>query len=113
MKTVLALLALAIALPVAVPAVAAPARERHVTLTVTKKGFEPATVRLKAGEPVRLSVTRKVERTCATEIVIKSLGIEKPLPLGKTVDVRFTPKAAGALRYACGMDMIAGSLIVE
>jgi len=108
----LALAAAFAVLPVAV-ATAAPAREQRVNITVTKKGFEPASVRLKAGRPVLLSVTRKVERTCATEIVIKSLGINKPLPLGKTVEVRFTPKSAGSLRYACAMDMIAGSLVVE
>jgi len=97
------------------PAGAAPAanREQRIAVTVTKKGFEPAAVRLKAGQPVRLVVTRKVERTCATEIVIKSHGINQPLPLNKPVEVRFTPRKAGAIRYACAMDMIAGSLIVE
>jgi plastocyanin domain-containing protein len=97
------------------PAGAAPAatREQRVAITVTKKGFEPAAVRLKAGQPVRLVVTRKVERTCATEIVIKSHGINQPLPMNKPVEVRFTPRKTGAIRYACAMDMIAGSLIIE
>ncbi len=114
MKTVLAILALAATFTASTtPTTAAPAKERRVTLTVTKKGFEPAAVRLKAGQPVKLVVTRRVERTCATEIVIKDLGINKPLPLNKTVEVAFTPKRSGTLRYACAMDMIAGSLIVE
>ena len=58
------------------------------TITVTKKGFEPASVRLKAGQPVTLAVTRRVERTCATEIVVKGLGINKPLPLNKDFKLR-------------------------
>lgn len=91
----------------------APAREQKVILTVTKNGFEPASVRLKAGRPVRLVVTRKAERTCATDIVLKDYGIQRALPLNKPVEVSFTPKKAGAIRYACAMDMIAGSLIVE
>lgn len=94
---------------------AAPAanREQRIVITVTKNGFEPAAVHLKAGKPVRLVVTRKVERTCATDIVVKEYGIKKPLPLNKPVEVRFTPRKSGAIRYACAMDMIAGSLIVE
>lgn len=88
-------------------------REQRIVITVTKNGFEPATVRLKAGQPVRLVVTRTTERTCATDIVVSDFGITKPLPLDKPVEVRFTPRKAGTIRYACAMDMIAGSLIVE
>ena len=97
------------------PAAAAPAarREQRIVIAVTKNGFEPASVQLKAGRPVRLVVTRKVERTCATDIVVKEYGIKKPLPLNRPVEVRFTPRKPGVIRYACAMDMIAGSLIVE
>lgn len=87
--------------------------EQRIVITVTKNGFEPASVHLKAGRPVRLVVTRTVERTCATDIVVREFGIKKPLPLNKPVDVRFTPRKPGAIRYACAMDMVAGSLIVE
>ncbi len=96
------------------PASAAKAKgEQAVTMTVTRNGFEPALVHLKVGVPVRLVVTRKVQRTCATDIVIKDLGIKKALPLDKPVVITFTPKKAGSIRYACAMDMIAGSFVVE
>ena len=88
-------------------------REQRIALSVTSKGFEPASVRLKAGQPVRLIVTRKVESTCATDIVVHDFGIKKALPLNKPVEIRFTPRKAGTIRYACAMDMIAGSLIVQ
>ena len=88
-------------------------REQKIAIAVTSNGFEPATIKVKAGEPVRLVVTRKVERTCATAIVLKDFGIQRSLPLNKPVDVRFTPKKAGSVRYACAMDMIAGQLIVN
>lgn len=116
MKQFLGIAALAATLAGAiVPAGAAPAakREQRIAITVTKQGFEPSSVRLKAGQPVRLVVTRKVERTCATEIVVKEYGIQRPLPLDQPVEVRFTPRKAGAVRYACAMDMIAGRLLVE
>ena len=88
-------------------------REQRVAIAVTPNGFEPASVHLQAGQPVRLVVTRKVERTCVTDIVVSEFGIRKPLPLNKPVVVRFTPRRAGTIRYACAMDMVAGSLIVE
>ena len=88
-------------------------REQRINIAVTIKGFEPATLRVKAGQPVRLVVTRKTERTCATEIVLRDYLIHKPLPLKKPVEVLFTPTKAGTIRYACAMDMIAGKLIVE
>jgi plastocyanin domain-containing protein len=89
------------------------APEQVVTMEVTGEGFVPALVKVKAGQPVKLVVTRKTDRTCATEIVIKEFGINKPLPLNQPVEITFTPIKAGKLRYACAMDMIAGVIIVE
>ncbi len=84
-----------------------------IEITVTSDGFVPANIKVKQGRPVKLVVTRKTERTCATEIVIKDQGINQKLPLNQPVVVAFTPKKAGQLRYACGMDMISGVIVVE
>jgi plastocyanin domain-containing protein len=84
-----------------------------IEMAVTSEGFVPAEVRVKAGQPVKLLVTRKIDRTCATDIVIKEYGINKPLPLNTPVEVTFTPTKPGKVRYACAMDMIAGAFIVE
>ena len=88
-------------------------REQKIAVAVTSNGFEPAEIKVKAGQPVHLVVTRKVERTCASDIVLKGYGIKKPLPLNQPVDVRFTPDKPGTIRYACAMDMIAGQLIIQ
>lgn len=85
----------------------------RIDIAVTADGFVPARVRVKVGQPVTLVVTRKVARTCATEIVIKEYGIHTPLPEGQPVEVTLTPKKPGSIRYACAMDMIAGELVVE
>ncbi len=95
------------------PAATTASQERVVRIEVNKKGFVPAEVKLKAGEPVRLVVTRKVEKTCATEIVIKDFGIDKALPLDRPVEIAFTPTRRGHARFACSMDMIHGVLVVE
>ncbi len=114
MSRALAVLTAAAALA-ALPAAAAPQAARpgptqKVAIEVTRAGFVPAAVQVKVGQPVTLVVTRTVERTCATDIVIKEYGVSRPLPLGKPVEVTFTPTKAGPIRYACAMDMIAGVL---
>ncbi len=99
--------------PSAPAATKVPTNAQKVDIQVTKQGFVPAAVTAKAGAPVALYVTRKVERTCATEIVMKDFGVNQPLPLDKTVTVVVNPKKPGTYRFACGMDMIAGELRVQ
>ncbi len=84
-----------------------------IAITVTQKGFEPAEVKVPKGAPVTLLVTRKTEKTCAKEFVMAEYGIRKNLPLNQPVEIVFTPNEAGELRYACGMDMIAGTVVVQ
>ena len=86
---------------------------RTAAIAVTDKGFEPATVTLQAGAPVRLTFTRKTDATCATEVVFPDFNIKKALPLNQAVIIEFTPKKTGALNYACGMDMLRGKVVVR
>jgi plastocyanin domain-containing protein len=86
---------------------------KQVEISVTSDGFQPTEIKTKAGEPLRLVVTRKTDRTCAKELVIKDLGIDKPLPLNEPVTIDLTPKKDGQLRYACSMDMLSGVIVVE
>ena len=65
------------------------------------------------GKSVTLVVTRKTERTCATEFVLAEQNIRKELPLNQQVEITFTPTHAGELRYACGMDMLSGTIVVK
>lgn len=82
-------------------------------IVVTSDGFVPASLAVKRGDLVRLVVTRKTDQTCAKEIVVQDYGIRRSLPLNKAVVVEFTPDKFGEVRYSCGMDMIAGVLIVK
>ncbi len=84
-----------------------------IEISVTKEGFLPKEVKVKVGQPVKLLVTRKIDKTCAKQIVIKDYNINEPLPLDKTVTVAFTPSKAGPTRFACSMDMIAGVIVAE
>jgi plastocyanin domain-containing protein len=89
------------------------ASAQRIEVAVTSEGFVPAQTRIKVGEPVTLVVTRKVDRTCVTDIVIKDYGVNKPLPEGQPVEVTFTPTKPGPIRYACAMDMVGGELVAE
>jgi plastocyanin domain-containing protein len=86
---------------------------KTVQMTVTEDGYVPDKIEARKGEPLTLVITRKTDRTCATEIVIKEYGINQKLPLGKAVTVSFTPSKSGQVRYACGMDMISGTLVIQ
>ena len=85
----------------------------RVAIQVTEDGFVPATVTVHAGQPVTLVITRTTDQTCATEIVMKAMNIKRELPLNEAVEVTFTPDKPGTLRYACGMDMVSGQVVVE
>jgi thiol-disulfide isomerase/thioredoxin len=86
-----------------------------VKVAVTEKGFEPGDVTVPRGRPVTLVFERKTAKTCATEVIFVADGkrIEQALPLDKPVAIKLTFKAAGTIKYACGMDMIRGTITVR
>jgi plastocyanin domain-containing protein len=84
-----------------------------VAISVTENGFEPAVASVPRGKPVTLIVTRRTDRTCATEIVFVSTGQRHELPLGKPVRLELAVGVSDTLRYACGMDMIRGMIVAR
>lgn len=84
-----------------------------IPVQVTENGFEPSKIDVKPGTHVILKVTRKTDTTCATSIQVKEKKIKKELPLNKEVSVDLGTLQKGEIRYACGMDMITGHLIVK
>jgi plastocyanin domain-containing protein len=79
---------------------------------INSKGFEPGSLKLKAGVPAKVTFVRKTDESCAKEVVIKDYDIERKLPLNQPVTVEFTPRK-GEFGFACGMNMVKGKLIVE
>jgi plastocyanin domain-containing protein len=95
-------------------AIAATAMEDQIIdLSVTEQGFEPKQIDVKPGTSVVLNVKRKTDSTCATAIQIPSKKIKRDLPLNKPVIIALGKLAKGEIRFACGMDMIGGSIIVR
>jgi plastocyanin domain-containing protein len=100
------------AMTIAALLAAAPAA-RNIEMKVTAKGFEPSRIEVKKGEPLHLVVTRKIDATCAKELVIKDRDLRKKLPLDQPVSFDFTPDKTGEMTYVCGMGMISGLLVVQ
>jgi plastocyanin domain-containing protein len=84
-----------------------------VEVTVDGQGFHPDRIPARAGQPVTLAITRTTEETCGTEIVMPAMGIERKLPLNEKVELTITPKDKGEIAFACGMDMMKGTIVVD
>ncbi len=83
------------------------------SIRVAENGFEPASLNVSSGQAVTLTFTRTTNATCATEVVFASLGIRKKLPLNRPIRIDLPAQKAGTLSYACGMNMLKGSVVVQ
>lgn len=89
------------------------AKPQVVNVSVTENGFEPSSIDVKPGEPVVLKVTRKTDSTCAKQVQLPSKKIKKDLPLNKTVSIVLGTLEKGEVRFACGMNMVSGVILVK
>ena len=83
------------------------------TVMVSEKGFEPAKLTLRAGTPARITFIRTTDKTCGTEVVFPSLNIKRALPLNEAVQIDFAPPQSGEIAFACGMNMLRGTVVVD
>jgi len=90
------------------------AADGRIEITVTQQGFQPSRVHLEKGVETALVFTRKTTSTCATNVQIPALGVDAvDLPMNEPVSIRVTPEESGSFTFACGMDMIRGTLMIE
>jgi len=89
----------------------APGYAARVAVAVTEEGFVPARIPARAGAPLTLVVTRKTDRTCARDIVFAGREGKTELPLGKPVEVSYTPKVSGEVKFGCAMGMMVGGVL--
>jgi len=85
----------------------------QVVRVVVKGGYDPDTIVVEKGRPVRLDFYRDETSSCSDTVVFGDFGVSKPLPAFKTTPVEFTPDKAGDFTFTCGMNMLRGKLIVE
>ena len=85
---------------------------QEVRITV-KGGYSPDVIRVKEGVPLRLLFDRQEASDCSSRIVFPDFQVSKTLPAFGTTTLEFTPDRSGSFGFACGMNMLHGTLIVE
>ncbi len=85
---------------------------QEIAVTV-KGGYQPDTILVRAGQPVRLRFYRDETADCSERVVFEQFGIDRQLPAFETTDIEFTPTEPGEFPFRCGMSMLKGLLVVE
>jgi plastocyanin domain-containing protein len=84
----------------------------RIEVKVDGEGYHPAEIQAPANAEITLAFRRADAKNCGETLVIESLGIEKDLPAGQTVEVAITTPASGTVGFACGMNMYKGKVVV-
>jgi len=83
-------------------------------LEVTVRGgYRPEVIRVRQGVPVELTFDRQESGDCTSRVVFPDFRASAILPAYQRTTVRLDPDQAGEFGFACGMNMIRGTLIVD
>jgi plastocyanin domain-containing protein len=85
---------------------------QEITVAV-RGGYDPATIRVRAGRPVRLVFDRQETSGCSEEVVFGDFGIRRFLPPHQKTVVEITPATPGTYEFTCGMSMLRGRVVAE
>ncbi len=85
---------------------------QRIEVTV-RGGYSPDVIRLRQGVPTEVVFDRQETGECTSQVVFGDLGVSAALPAFARTTVRLTPDRAGRFGFACGMNMIHGTLVVE
>ncbi|MBB1244298.1 heavy metal translocating P-type ATPase [Streptomyces durbertensis] len=85
---------------------------QRVRVTV-RGGYSPDRIRVREGTPVELVFDRQEAGECTSRVVFPDLRVSAGLPAHTTTTVRLAPDRPGRYPFACGMNMIHGTLLVE
>jgi hypothetical protein len=83
-----------------------------VTMQLTSRGYEPNTLQVKKGIPVRWVIDVKEMSRCTDTIIMPDYKIRKSLEYGENV-IEFTPTQTGIIRFSCWMQMVWGKFVVS
>ena len=77
-----------------------------------KGGYSPAVIEAEAGLPLRLIFDRKEDGECSSHVVFSDFGVDLALPPFRTTTLTLHPNEPGEYGFACGMNMLHGTLRV-
>jgi sulfite exporter TauE/SafE/plastocyanin len=86
--------------------------EQQMVIMVTNRGYSPEYVRVKAGQPVKLTLQTKDTYSCASAFRFKEFGVNFQLGPNDSKSVVFTPMKPGKYQYSCSMGMYTGIMEV-
>ncbi len=84
---------------------------QEVSMAVTRSGYSPSNLTIKAGIPVRWKVDGTSAAGCTSIMTIPSLNISQALRSGENI-IEFTAPNKGQLAFMCSMGMVRGSFTV-
>jgi Cu+-exporting ATPase len=82
-------------------------------VVTVRGGYSPEVLRVRQGVPVELVFDRQESGDCTSRIVFPDFQVSAGLPAYQQTTVWLDPAEAGEFGFACGMNMIHGTLIVE
>jgi len=83
----------------------------EVTILV-EGGYDPDIIVVKRGVPLTLVFDRREESPCSDEVVMPEFGIRRFLPAHAKTRVPIVPSRTGEFPFACGMNMLHGTIRV-
>lgn len=75
-------------------------------------GYKPSKIAIRKNRKTTLIFLRKDPNSCLEDVVLSDFKIKRYLPLNQKVSIEITPTQKGEFRYACGMNMFFGKIIV-
>lgn len=84
---------------------------QEARMSLTARGYEPNTLYVKVGIPVKWVIGVKQMSGCTNEIILQGYNIRKKLAYGENV-IEFTPKKVGEINFSCWMQMVWGKFVV-
>jgi len=84
----------------------------QVLTVAVKGGYSPDVIELELGVPVRLLFDRQEAGDCSSRVMFPDFKVDQNLTAYATTAVEFTPQQVGEYGFACGMNMLHGTVKV-
>jgi P-type Cu+ transporter len=80
---------------------------------VVAGGYSPDLIHVRQGIPLQLTFDRRESGDCTSQVVFPDLRVAAALPAYARTTVEVLPDRPGRYGFACGMNMVHGTLIVD
>lgn len=87
--------------------------EGAINIVVENGTYQPAKIKLMAGQSTAITFLRKDASPCSATLLIPDFEISQELPLNKSVSIVLPTLTKGEYPFHCQMQMYKGSFVVE